>query len=117
MAYHRVCTARSGFPAPMFCAPSAETVDSMDDGTRNTNEMNFLHDADRRRVRQTAPVRNDRDDDERHLNEAVLESHRQTDAEKITRNDRLAAGGGPLFAAEMPLFFLCRMTQQRNQPR
>ena len=25
----------------MFCAPSAETVESMDEGTRNTKLMNF----------------------------------------------------------------------------
>ncbi len=40
-AYRRVSTARRGFPAPMFCAPSADTVDSMEDGTRNRKLMIF----------------------------------------------------------------------------
>ena len=41
MAQNRVCFARSGFPAPRFCAPSAETADSIDDGTRNRKPMIF----------------------------------------------------------------------------
>ena len=41
MAYRRVWRARSGLPAPMFWAPSADTVDSMDDGTRNRKLMIF----------------------------------------------------------------------------
>ena len=32
VAYFRVCDARSCFPAPIFCAESAETVASMDEG-------------------------------------------------------------------------------------
>ena len=41
MAYHSVCSARRGLPAPMHCAPSADTVESMDDGTRNRKLMIF----------------------------------------------------------------------------
>ena len=41
MAQNRVCFARSGFPAPRSCAPSAETADSIDDGTRNRKPMIF----------------------------------------------------------------------------
>jgi len=41
MAYQRVCTARSGLPAPIFCAPSADAVDSMDEGTRNRKPITF----------------------------------------------------------------------------
>ena len=41
MAQNRVCFARSGFPAPRFCAPSAETADSINDGTRNRKPMIF----------------------------------------------------------------------------
>ena len=41
MAQNRVCFARSGFPAPRLCAPSAETADSIDDGTRNRKPMIF----------------------------------------------------------------------------
>ena len=40
-AYHRVCVARPGFPAPMFGAPRAETVESMEDGIRNRKLMTF----------------------------------------------------------------------------
>ena len=40
-AYQRVLRARTILPAPIFCAPSAETVASMEDGTRKTKLMNF----------------------------------------------------------------------------
>ena len=40
-AYRSVCAARSCLPAPTFCAASADTVDSMEDGTRNTKLMTF----------------------------------------------------------------------------
>ena len=33
--------ARAGLSAPIFCAPSAETVESIDEGTRNTKLMIF----------------------------------------------------------------------------
>ena len=32
-AYLSICSARSCFPAPIFCAASADTVASIDDGT------------------------------------------------------------------------------------
>lgn len=41
MPYRSVAAARSWRPAPTSCAPSAETVDSIDDGTKNTKLMNF----------------------------------------------------------------------------
>ena len=41
MAYHSVCSARRGLSAPMHCAPRADTVESMDDGTRNKKLMIF----------------------------------------------------------------------------
>ena len=41
IAYFKVSTALSGFPAPKFCAPSAETVESIDDGMRKRKPMIF----------------------------------------------------------------------------
>ena len=41
MEYYSVRTARSGFPAPIFCAPRTDTADSMEDGTRNKKLMIF----------------------------------------------------------------------------
>ena len=41
IAYRRVFSARSGFPAPIFCAPNADTDDSIDDGTKNRKLMSF----------------------------------------------------------------------------
>ena len=41
MPYRSVADARSWRPAPTSCAPSADTVESIDDGTRNTKLMNF----------------------------------------------------------------------------
>ena len=41
MAYFNVCTARFGFFAPIFWAPSAETVDNMDEGIKNKKLMIF----------------------------------------------------------------------------
>ena len=41
IAYHSVFFARSGFPAPRFCAPSADTVESIDEGTRNRKHIIF----------------------------------------------------------------------------
>ena len=41
IAYCIVSTALSGLPAPMFCAPSAETVDSIDDGIRKRKLIIF----------------------------------------------------------------------------
>ena len=41
VAYLSVRTARSGLPAPMFCADIAETVASMEDGTRNSMLITF----------------------------------------------------------------------------
>ena len=41
MAQPRVALARSGFPAPMFWAPRADTVESMEEGTRNKKPIIF----------------------------------------------------------------------------
>ncbi len=40
-AYFSVCAALSGLPAPIFCAPSADTVESIEDGTRKRKLMIF----------------------------------------------------------------------------
>ena len=40
-AYRSVRMARSGLPAPIFCAPSAETVESIEDGIRNRKPITF----------------------------------------------------------------------------
>ena len=41
IAYFRVDTALCGFPAPIFCAPIADTADSIDEGTKNTKPIIF----------------------------------------------------------------------------
>ena len=41
MAYFKVAAARSGFPAPTFWAPKADTVDNMEDGTKNRKLITF----------------------------------------------------------------------------
>ena len=41
VAYRSVFVARSILPAPMFCAETADTVASMDDGTRNNALITF----------------------------------------------------------------------------
>lgn len=46
----------------------------------------LLDDADRRRVRQPAHVRDDRDDEERHLDEAVLQRDWHTDAQDAAQH-------------------------------
>ena len=46
----------------------------------------LLDNADRRRVRQPAHVRDDRDDEERHLDEAVLQRDRYTDAQDAAQH-------------------------------
>ena len=43
----------------------------------------LFHDADRRRIRQAALVRNDGDGHKGHLNKAVLQSHRNADGEHL----------------------------------
>ena len=40
-AYCSVCIARSGLSAPMFCAPSAETVESIEEGIKNRKLITF----------------------------------------------------------------------------
>ena len=41
MAYRRILSTRSYLPAPMFWAPSADTVESMELGTRKRKLMIF----------------------------------------------------------------------------
>ena len=81
--------ARSGFPAPIFCAPRAETVDSMEDGIKEEKADYFLHNADRRRVVQAALIGDDRDDDKGDLDEPVLKRNGDADLQDLRHHRAL----------------------------
>ena len=59
--------ARLYFPAPIFCAPNAETAESVEDGTRKKKLITLFDDADCSGRVEPATVGNDGDDNESDL--------------------------------------------------
>ena len=57
-------------------------------GNQEDEAHDLLHDANGRRVRQTSLVRKNRDQHEGHLNEAVLQRHRNADFQKLVQHRR-----------------------------
>ena len=88
---HRECIAQGLLCAAEFARADvlrAERRDSRQHGRRREEQEadDFFHDADGRRVREAAHIRDDRDDEEGNLDEAVLQRDRHADTQDVTEH-------------------------------